>query len=75
MKLEGKPGFPPWLNRLAHFVCCWLVGGVLSVAFLMWWRDSAIKESLESLGVGAVLAAVSYAIGLAIYLGRRRKTS
>jgi hypothetical protein len=88
MQSDGKPanvfaralrwadGLPPWMNSLAHFVCIWLVGGVLSVAFLMWWHHRSLKESFESLGVGAFLAATTYAVASVVHqFGHRRKTS
>jgi hypothetical protein len=87
MKLDGQPAslfgrshdwsddLPRWFNRLAHFICLYLVGTGLGVPLVMWLRDKPFDRALEWMEIAGVNGAVVYACALAFCEVRRRWTS
>ena len=84
MKLDGKPSnvltrshwwsddAPPWLTRLAHYTCCWLVFGSILFLLNLWTGRAPVERSHEWLTITAVTGGVAYGVGLAVYQVRRR---
>ena len=85
MKLNNEPAnvlgrkhwwsddVPRWMNRLAHYVCIWLLAGALTVPIDMWWKHHTFDQSLDWLVMSAIGGAVAYGIALLVYeVGRSR---
>ena len=88
MKLNGVPAnvltrshwwsddAPRWLTRLAHYVCCWLVGSSVLFLLNLWAGRLAVDRSHEWLTMSAVTGGIAYGVGLLIYqIGRRFSAS
>jgi len=78
MKLDGVPGnvlmrrhwwsddVPRWLNRLAHYTCCWVTASVL-VSLPGWLGRGAIERSNGWVTMAAVTGGVAYGVGIIVY--------